>query len=137
MHTVMAVFMFSVLWLAPMTIEAGTTGEQPPEQKQTISKDDFKLIQERLRAEGVYAGPVDGEVNAQTGAALRAYQQKQGLPVSGAADEAILRELQIHIPPAHRGSGDAVRQQGQRRGGGMSSRDNDQEPRHMPGLLGG
>ena len=105
MHTVMAVFMFSVLWLAPMTIEAGTTGEQPPEQKQTISKDDFKLIQERLRAEGVYAGPVDGEVNAQTEAALRAYQQKQGLPVSGAADEETLRQLQIRLPATRQGEG--------------------------------
>jgi peptidoglycan hydrolase-like protein with peptidoglycan-binding domain len=89
----MAVLMCSVLWLARVMIEAGTTAEQPPEQKQTVSKDDFKLIQERLTAEGVYAGPIDGEWNAQTEAALRQYQEKQGLPVSGATDEASLREL--------------------------------------------
>jgi peptidoglycan hydrolase-like protein with peptidoglycan-binding domain len=76
-----------------------------PEQKQLISKDNFKLIQERLTAEGVYAGPVDGEVNAQTEAALRAYQQNQGLPVSGAADEATLRELQIRLPASRQGEG--------------------------------
>ena len=37
-------------------------------------------------------------MNAQTEAALRAYQQKQGIPVSGAADEATLKQLQIDLP---------------------------------------
>ena len=60
-------------------------------------------MQERLKAEGVYAGPVDGELNAQTEAALRQYQQKHGIPVSGAADEATLRELQIRLPTSPQG----------------------------------
>jgi peptidoglycan hydrolase-like protein with peptidoglycan-binding domain len=98
MHAFMAVLMCSVLWLCPIMVEAGTTGEQRPEQQQIINKDNVKLIQERLKAEKVYAGPVDGEMNAQTEAALRAYQQKQGLPVSGAADEATLKELQLELP---------------------------------------
>jgi len=80
-------------------------GPQAPEQKQIISKDDFKLIQQRLAAEGVYASPVDGEVNAQTEAALRRYQEKQGLPVSGAADEATLRALQLCLPASRQGEG--------------------------------
>ena len=63
------------------------------------------MIQERLKAEGVYTGPVDGEMSAQTEAALRAYQQKQGLPVSGAADEATVRELQIRLPATPQGEG--------------------------------
>jgi peptidoglycan hydrolase-like protein with peptidoglycan-binding domain len=87
-------------------VEAGTagmTGPQVPEQKQIISKDDFKLIQERSTAEGIYAGPIDGELNAQTAAALRQYQEKQGLPISGAADEATLRELQIRLPASPQG----------------------------------
>jgi peptidoglycan hydrolase-like protein with peptidoglycan-binding domain len=103
MHTWVAVLIVSVLWLSPIMIEAGTTGEQPPEQKQIISKDNVKLIQERLTAEGVYAGPIDGELNAQTEAALRQYQVKQGIPVSGAADEATLRELQIRLPATSQG----------------------------------
>jgi len=77
---------------------AGTTGEQPPEQGRIITKDTFKLVQERLKAEGVYAGPVDGEMNAQTEAALRQYQQKHGIPVSGAADEETLKQLQLRLP---------------------------------------
>jgi peptidoglycan hydrolase-like protein with peptidoglycan-binding domain len=103
MHMLVAVFIVSVLWLCPLMSEAGTTGEQPPEQRQTLTKDNVKLIQERLKAERVYAGPVDGELNAQTEAALRQYQQQQGIPVSGAADEATLKELQIELPTSPEG----------------------------------
>lgn len=98
----------SLVGLGPGLLEggaAGTTGERPPEQKQIISTDDFKLIQQRLTAEGVYAGPVDGEMNAQTEAALRRYREKQGLPVSGAADEATLRALQLRLPVSRQGEG--------------------------------
>jgi peptidoglycan lytic transglycosylase B len=106
MHTFVAILMCSMLWLGPVLVEtgtAGTTGEQRPEQRQTISKDNIKLIQERLTAEGVYAGPVDGELNAQTEAALRQYQQKRGIPVSGAADEETLKQLQISLPASSPG----------------------------------
>jgi peptidoglycan hydrolase-like protein with peptidoglycan-binding domain len=101
MRMFVAVLMCSVLGLWPVMVEAGTagtTGEQRPEQKQLITTENVKLIQERLKTEGGYAGPVDGELNAQTEAALRQYQQKQGIPVSGAADEATLKELQIELP---------------------------------------
>jgi peptidoglycan hydrolase-like protein with peptidoglycan-binding domain len=102
-YALVAVLMCSVLWLCPVMVEAGTTGQQPPEQRQLLSKDNVKLIQERLKAERLYAGPVDGELNAQTEAALRQYQAKQGLPVSGAADEATLKELQIELPTTPEG----------------------------------
>jgi peptidoglycan hydrolase-like protein with peptidoglycan-binding domain len=98
MQTLVVVFICSVLWLCPILVEAGTTGEQPPEQHQLLSKENVKLIQERLRAEGVYVGPLDGEVSAQTEAALRQYQQQHGIPVSGAADQATLKQLQIPLP---------------------------------------
>jgi peptidoglycan hydrolase-like protein with peptidoglycan-binding domain len=111
MRTWMAVLMCSVLGLCPVMIEVGTAGttgqrlpeQKPLEQKRNLTKDNIKLIQERLTAEGVYAGPVDGEVNAQTAAALRQYQQKRGLPVSGTADEATLKELQIELPASSEG----------------------------------
>jgi peptidoglycan hydrolase-like protein with peptidoglycan-binding domain len=45
----------------------------------------------------VYAGPVDGELTAQPEAARRQYQQKQGIPVSGAAEEETLKQLQIRL----------------------------------------
>ena len=101
MRTWLVVLMVTVLGLGPVLVEAGTagtTGEQRPEQKQLLSQENLKVLQERLRTEGVYAGPIDGEVSAQTEAALRQYQQKQGIPVSGAADEATLKQLQIDLP---------------------------------------
>ncbi len=103
MHTWLAVLIVSVLAGCPTMVEAGTTGEQPPGQPQIITKDNLKLVQERLKTEGVYAGPVDGEMNAQTEAALRAYQAKQGLTVSGAADEATLKQLQLELPTVRQG----------------------------------
>jgi peptidoglycan hydrolase-like protein with peptidoglycan-binding domain len=106
MRACVAMLMGSVLWLCPIMVEAGTagtTGEQPPIQRDIISKDNLKLLQQRLTTEGVYAGPLDGEMNAQTEAALRAYQEKQGLPVSGAADDATLKQLQLELPAAAKG----------------------------------
>jgi peptidoglycan hydrolase-like protein with peptidoglycan-binding domain len=103
MYAFMAVLMCSVLELCPSIVEAGTTGEPRPEQKQRITTDNLNLVHERLKTEGVYAGPVDGEMTAQTEAALRAYQEKQGLPVSGAADETTLKQLQLELPTLRQG----------------------------------
>jgi peptidoglycan hydrolase-like protein with peptidoglycan-binding domain len=105
MPIVMAILIASVLWLSPPMIEAGAPGEPRPEQEKIITKDNLKLVQQRLQAEGVYAGPVDGELNAQTEAALRRYQQKQGIPPSGAPDEQTLKELQIELPASRQGTG--------------------------------
>jgi hypothetical protein len=80
MHAFVAVLMCSVLWLCPLMVEAGTTGEQRPEQPQRITKENVKLLQERLAGEGVYAGPLDGELNTQTEAALRGRLVTQSTP---------------------------------------------------------
>jgi peptidoglycan hydrolase-like protein with peptidoglycan-binding domain len=101
MHTWVAVLIVSMLALGPILGEAGTagtTGEQRPEQPQLLTQDTIKRLQERLAAENVYAGPVDGVMNAQTEAALRVYQKAHGLDVSGAPDEATLKQLQIRLP---------------------------------------
>jgi peptidoglycan hydrolase-like protein with peptidoglycan-binding domain len=85
-----------------MVIEAGQAGQgigQNPEQRQLMTKDQIQKLQERLKAEGADPGPIDGVMNSRTEAALRQYQEKHGLPVSGAADEATLRRLQIQPTP--------------------------------------
>ena len=105
MPIVMAILIASILWLSPPMIEAGAPNEPRPEQEKIITKDNLKLVQQRLQAEGVYAGPVDGELNAQTEAALRRYQQKQGIPPSGAPDAQTLKELQIELPASRQGTG--------------------------------
>ena len=43
-------------------------------------------LQVALRAQGLYRGPIDAIAGAQTAAAVRAFQRKQGLPVTGVAD---------------------------------------------------
>ena len=50
-------------------------------------------IQQRLRALGFYFGKVDEDVGVHTQAALRRFQTKQGLSVTGEADEATVNAL--------------------------------------------
>lgn len=102
MQKLMIGLIVGLLWLSPVVVWAGEssrTGEQNPEQRQLMTKDQIQQVQERLKAEGVDPGPVDGVMNPRTEAALRQYQEKHGLPVSGAADEATLRRLQIQLTP--------------------------------------
>jgi peptidoglycan hydrolase-like protein with peptidoglycan-binding domain len=56
-----------------------------------------------LKAEGFDPGPVDGTLHPQTKAAVRQYQERKGLPVSGALDEATLNDMQISIIPGGEG----------------------------------
>ena len=49
--------------------------------------------QEQLKAAGVDPGPTDGVLGPQTRAALRRYQAGQGLPATGALDEATRQAL--------------------------------------------
>jgi membrane-bound lytic murein transglycosylase B len=84
--------------------ESGRAGAQRPEQRQVLTKDQIQKVQERLTAEGVDPGPADGVMNPQTEAAIRHYQEKEGRPVSGAADAATLKRLQIHMTPSGAGT---------------------------------
>jgi peptidoglycan hydrolase-like protein with peptidoglycan-binding domain len=103
---VLIISLISLLGLLPSVVGAAgprSTGEQAPEQRGLLTKDQIRLAQERLKAEGFDPGPVTGELTPQTETALRQYQEKQSLPVSGALDEATLRELQLSLPPSGTG----------------------------------
>ncbi|MGH9668246.1 MAG: peptidoglycan-binding domain-containing protein [Bryobacteraceae bacterium] len=50
-------------------------------------------VQNRLRNLGYYAGPIDGQMSEETAEALRSYQLKSGLPVTGESDDATRRAL--------------------------------------------
>ena len=54
---------------------------------------EMQQVQARLKAVGLDPGPLDGTWGPQTEAALRAYQQQRGLPVSGHLDAATLQVL--------------------------------------------
>jgi peptidoglycan hydrolase-like protein with peptidoglycan-binding domain len=52
-----------------------------------LSAGDIQVAQEHLRAFGFNPGPVQGVFTADTQAAVRAYQARYGLPVTGLLDE--------------------------------------------------
>ena len=50
-------------------------------------------VQSALQQEGYYSGPITGSLDAQTRAALAAYQRDNGLTISGNADQATVESL--------------------------------------------
>jgi peptidoglycan hydrolase-like protein with peptidoglycan-binding domain len=54
-----------------------------------------EAIQTALKDKGYDPGPVDGRMGAKTRAALRAYQKKEGLAVTGNADAKTLAGLKV------------------------------------------
>jgi len=63
-----------------------------------LSRADMQQIQEKLRSEGLYHGKIDGLNGSGTQQALRTYQRKNGLPVTGTPDPQTLSSLQISMP---------------------------------------
>ena len=55
----------------------------------------LRQVQERLQAAGFAPGPLDGRLGPHTRAALRRYQQRQGLRVTGSLDAQTLKALGI------------------------------------------
>jgi peptidoglycan hydrolase-like protein with peptidoglycan-binding domain len=62
----------------------------PPQQ---LNQPQIRRYQEQLDTQGFPTGPEKGRITPQTEAALRAYQQKYGLPVTGMLDEATQSSL--------------------------------------------
>ncbi|MCP4396615.1 MAG: peptidoglycan-binding protein [bacterium] len=57
-------------------------------------------VQERLKEEGHDPGPIDGILGGKTKTALRQYQEKYELEITGTPDEATLKSLGIEAPKA-------------------------------------
>jgi peptidoglycan hydrolase-like protein with peptidoglycan-binding domain len=70
----------------------GPTGLQPATDV-LLSAGDIQVAQAHLRAFGYDPGPVEGVFTAETQAAVKAYQARYGLPVTGLLDHATRREL--------------------------------------------
>ncbi len=62
-----------------------------------LSKDDLKAIQSLLNNAGFDAGTPDGAWGNGSKRAMRAFQETQGLKMTGAPDEASLRALGIEF----------------------------------------
>lgn len=65
----------------------------PPAPDQLMSRGEIQVAEAHLQAFGFDPGPVDGIFTAQTQAALRAFQARYGLLVSGLLDRPTRREL--------------------------------------------
>jgi peptidoglycan hydrolase-like protein with peptidoglycan-binding domain len=79
---------------------ASQTGEftaLQPTTDRLLSAGDIHLAEEHLRAFGCDPGPVDGRFTAQAQTAVRAFQGRDGLPVSGLLDRATRAELQLGV----------------------------------------
>ena len=73
--------------------EGPPAGTLRPAMDRLLSRGDIQAAEAHLRDFGYDPGPVDGLYTAQTQAAVRAYQARYGLPVSGLLDAATRREL--------------------------------------------
>jgi peptidoglycan hydrolase-like protein with peptidoglycan-binding domain len=82
MKTVMAMAAAVTLMFAMTTTPGFATGDARVEQAQQALKD-----------AGHDPGAIDGVMGARTTAALKAYQEKQGLPVTGQLDDATAAKL--------------------------------------------
>jgi peptidoglycan hydrolase-like protein with peptidoglycan-binding domain len=79
---------------------ARATDPTPPSSE---TPETIRAIQRELQARGYEAGAADGVPRLVTRAAIMAYEHDNGLPLSGAADEALLKA--VVLGGAHAGAG--------------------------------
>jgi peptidoglycan hydrolase-like protein with peptidoglycan-binding domain len=75
--------------------EAPTAGSARAAYDRILTSGDIQIAEAHLQAFGFDLGPVDGLFTAQTQAAVRAYQRRYGLSVSGLLD----RETRLELVP--------------------------------------
>ncbi|MGE8149668.1 peptidoglycan-binding domain-containing protein [Pseudomonas vancouverensis] len=73
-------------------VESRTTSQAVDQLGQAV---EFSMLQDRLKAAGVYDGVSDGHFGPATKAALARLQQQKGLPATGELDEATRRILNL------------------------------------------
>ena len=94
-------------------LAAGFTALHPeealPDSTEQVSEDTYtgfiKSVQERLRALGFDAGPVNGDFGHKTQTALGQFQLSRTLPASGQLDEQTLAELGVKRESAEASAG--------------------------------
>jgi peptidoglycan hydrolase-like protein with peptidoglycan-binding domain len=76
-----------------------TLGSERPALDRLMTPGDIQVAEARLRDFGFDPGPIDGRFTPQTQAAVRAFQARYGLPVSGLLDRATREELDLGMDP--------------------------------------
>ena len=72
----------------------------PEGMKSGADKEQVKAVQQALKDKGHDPGAVDGEMGPKTEAALRDYQQKEGLTATGNADAETMAKLSAAASPS-------------------------------------
>jgi peptidoglycan hydrolase-like protein with peptidoglycan-binding domain len=80
---------------SPSRIAATSSSEQKSAGK--ISQSDMRKVEEALKAKGYDPGPINGQMDAQTQQALRGFQSKNNLAVTGTVDQATADSLGVVI----------------------------------------
>lgn len=85
---------------------AGAASQAPATTKRgpvfRATKDQIKQAQTLLRARGLYAGEPVGKLTDDTRAALRKYQEAEGLKVTGTLNRATLEKMNIVLTERQR-----------------------------------
>jgi peptidoglycan hydrolase-like protein with peptidoglycan-binding domain len=86
---------------APTAVQpsALTPGPVRPALDRLLTRGDIQVAEAHLREFGFDPGPVDGLFTAQTQAAVRAFQARYGLTVSGLLDRSTRRQLLPGLDP--------------------------------------
>ncbi len=69
--------------------------KKPEMGKMTTGKADNREVQEALKAKGNDPGPIDGRMGAKTQAALKAFQEANGLKATGQLDSQTAEKLGV------------------------------------------
>ena len=90
----------SGLWLTACAASqaTGPMGLRPSYER-ILAAGEIQVAEVHLRDFGYDPGPVDGVYTAETQAAVRAYQRRYGLPVSGLLDQATRQKLLPGLDP--------------------------------------
>jgi peptidoglycan hydrolase-like protein with peptidoglycan-binding domain len=94
-------------WLPLLLLTAcvtSHTAEHAPEAERPamdriLTRGNIQVAEVRLKEFGFDPGPVDGMFTAQTQEAVRAFQARYGLPVSGLLDRPTREELKLGVDP--------------------------------------
>ena len=82
------------------TTQGGAAGATPAKKRPPIfraTKDQIKQAQGLLKGRSLYAGDATGKLDDATRAALRKYQEAEGLKVTGALNAVTLQKMNIPL----------------------------------------
>lgn len=85
--------------LTAVRSSARAPGPERPAVDRLLTPGDIQVAEARLKDFGFDPGPVDGMFTAQTQTAVRAFQARYGLTVSGLLDHATREELKLGVDP--------------------------------------